>query len=102
MRVLDYYGNEVEVHAVIAEYYNGNTAIRLYTKDGEPWATLTVNFEHKLPDKNLAFIDTNNFPEAENFIKKYGLGFKIGDRRSGYCVYPLYQLDLNKLRGKKK
>ena len=75
---------------------NGNTAICLYCEDGAPWATLTVNLEG-LPS-GLCYLDTNNVPNAEEFVQKYGIGSPTGlYGQSGFCEYPLYQLNLDRL-----
>lgn len=74
-----------------------NLAIDLDSKDG-PYTGLTVNLGVPLPP-NMAFIDTNNNPEAPEFLGKYGLAkFTGGLVQSGYCVYPLYEFDMNKLK----
>lgn len=73
-----------------------NLAIQLWCEDG-PYATMTVNLGKKLP-ADMAYVDTNNFPEAESFIKKHRLGKPTGKYGySGFCTYPLYQFDLKKL-----
>lgn len=73
---------------------NGNLAIELIDKeDGCPFATLTVNL-NKLPNNNLAYVDTNNCPWGEKFIKENGLGEPTGKYGySGYCSYPLYKFN---------
>ena len=83
--------------------YGNNLAIQLYSKDEEygmvePFATLTVNL-CPLQEDNLAFIDTNNCPWATEFIEKYHLGKDTGmTRQSRYCIYPLYEMDLEELK----
>lgn len=70
---------------------NGNLAIKLTCEDGEPFATLTVNLNTKL-DEDLAYVDTNNVPNAEQFIKENDLGEFTGVYGfSGFCQYPLYR-----------
>lgn len=90
------FGKEYEVTAHKANYYNGNLAIFL-TYDGEPYGNLTVNLsERLLPD--TAYVDTNNMPDAERFITENGLGEFTGKTKdSGYCTYPLYKFNLDKL-----
>lgn len=102
MYVTDYYGNKIKVYPLIASYYNHNLAIRLWTDDGEPWASLTVNLDVNLHDElgeEYALVDVNNFPEAEEFIAKYGIGEPMNaSKTSGYVRYPLYKFDLKKLK----
>ena len=102
MYVTDYYGNKIKVYPLVASYYNQNLAIRLWTDEGEPWATLTVNLDERLYDElgeEYAFVDINNFPEAEEFIAKYGIGESLHMyKTSGYVRYPLYKFNLDKLK----
>lgn len=102
MYVTNYYGNKIKVYPLVASYYNQNLAIRLWTDEGEPWATLTVNLDENLYDElgeEYAFVDINNFPEAEEFIAKYGIGESLHMyKTSGYVRYPLYKFDLEKLK----
>lgn len=86
----------------INKYFNNkNTAISLLCKTSngiEPFATITVNFDIVLKE-DLAFLDTNNCPWVENFIQDYELGcFADNYMYSGFCKYPLYKLNLNKIR----
>lgn len=85
---------------------NGRFAIQtlLHTTDGfEPYANLTVNLVDEVvpfetEDVCYAFVDTNNWPEGEEFIKKADIGEKtkfVG--HSGYCSYPLYRFDRKKI-----
>ena len=85
------YGEIEIVDLVVSRYatYN-NTAIALTCSDSrEPYGALTVNIQ---PLKNgIAAVDTNNSPDAEEFIKKYNLGKPLGTTlQSGFCEYPLY------------
>lgn len=97
MVVKDYFGNNVNVMPYIGKYHNNNLAIRLVTYEHEPYAIITTNLGEKLPE-DCAYVDTNNCPWATDFIEKYKLGEWTGKiRRSGYCAYPLYRFDLNRL-----
>lgn len=91
------FGKEYEVTTNRTKYYNGNLAITLTCDNGEPYGTLTVNLGERLfPD--TAYVDTNNMPDAERFIKENGLGEFTGKTKdSGYCTYPLYKFNLDKL-----
>ncbi len=81
-----------------AQYWdNKNLAIELFDPEEGPFARLTVNLGKKLPD-NQAYVDVNNCPWAERFIEENGLGEhqdKFGI--SGYCVYPLYEFNMDKV-----
>jgi len=92
------WGLKREVRINKTKYYNGNLAITLDCYDEEygfwePYGNLTVNFEEILPE-GYAYVDVNNMPSAEGFIKEYELGeFADKLKTSGYCVYPLYKFN---------
>lgn len=80
---------------------NGCMYIGLVTwEDGfpEPYGCVTVNLNEKAPDY-CGYVDTNNMPELENFIKEHELGTFTGlIKQSGFCKYPLYMFDVERLR----
>lgn len=89
----------------ISRYCNGNNlAIQLFCADEEyggeePLASLTVNLPNYNLEKNVAFVDTNNCPWAKEFIKANALGEFTGlEFPSGYCMYPLYRFNLEKIK----
>lgn len=86
-----------EVYANIGNYATtGNVAIELISKDGEPFAMLTVNI-YSL-ENGFACIDINNCSGAIDLIKKYKLGKFTGDYAySGYCKYPIYKLNMENI-----
>ena len=92
------WGTTEKVTMTVSKYADRakNLAIQLWCDDG-PYATMTVNLGKKLAEDE-GYVDTNNFPEAESFIKKYKLGKPTGGYGfSGFCAYPLYKFDLAKL-----
>lgn len=104
MVVESWYGKE-EVTISREKYAaDGTCAIQLWCDEG-PYATLTVCLDlgpktkaAKKEHENLGFVDTNNCPWAPAFIKKYGFGRPtIMSKSSGYCTYPLYRFDLEKI-----
>lgn len=100
-------GEEYEVYLKRNSYIdNGSLAIQVFdASDGCPFTVLTVNLEetprcytHTKDKESVAFVDTNNNPWAEEFIKNNKLGEPIGMYgHSGFCSYPLYRFDLSKL-----
>lgn len=78
-------------------YHDNNLCISLIdTSDNCVYGNITVNLQPLNP--NMAAIDTNNIPEAEEFIKTYELGKDTGIRiTSGFCTYPVYEFDMDKL-----
>lgn len=91
------YGN-YQVVIELVKYTNNNLAIQL--KDAEtyePIAKITVNLDDYLED-NEAYIDTNNYPWATDFIEENKLGENLNDDGvSGFCRYPKYRFDLKKI-----
>lgn len=86
------YGETYEVTLTKTTYANnGNLAIALTCDTGEPYGVLTVNLGEKLP-ADMAYVDTNNMPSAEKFIRENNLGEFTGEvEYSGFCEYPLYK-----------
>ena len=82
---------------------NGNTAIQIFSKNEEfdfwePFAMLTVNLDKKL-DEGYAYLDINSFREAEAFVIKNNLGEFAEDYGfSGFCVYPLFKLNMEEIQ----
>ena len=92
----EYYDYKETLYIEVEEYCNGNTALILYTEDGEPFADLTVNLDILMP--GYAFIDTNNLSGAKKLMSKYKLGKPTGTtRQSGFCEYPLYELNMKNI-----
>ena len=80
-------------------YYGGNLSISLITEDGERLAMLTTNLAGWTLPNDKSFVDTNNCPWAEKFISDNKLGKPTGIKAvSGYCVYPQYRFDMDKLK----
>lgn len=92
-----FYNNHEIVLDVDTYTYSNSIAIAAYTTDGEPYADLTVCLDFLMP--NFAFVDVNNFPDAEELIGRYKLGKPTGTKRkSGYVEYPLYEFDIEELQ----
>lgn len=96
------WGKEIPVTLVVMKYaQHGNTAIVVYDhSEGYPQAycNLTVNLCH-LTDGDLAFVDVNNCPWAEEFITNLGIAIPTGvERKSGFVTYPLYLFNLDEVR----
>ena len=78
-----------------------NLAVQAWTEDGEPFEVITVN----LPDEELsddesctAFIDENNLPEIYNFLINNDIAVFTGNTAiSGFCEYPEFKFNLEKL-----
>lgn len=94
-------GKDIEVTIKTGRYGNDRLAVMLVCyEDGypEPYGNLTVNLPEESVPEGYAFIDTNNIPNAEQFIKEYSLGKPTGwYGHSGFCTYPLYRFNEDRL-----
>lgn len=97
------WGKEIPVTLSISQYQNGATAI-VVTDHSEgypqPYSKLTVNIPSvHITDGDLAFVDVNNCPWAEEFITDLEIAFPTGiTHRSGYVDYPLYMFSLKEIQ----
>lgn len=50
-------------------------------------------------NKETAYVDVNNCPWAQKFIEENKLGEFTGKYgQSGFCIYPLYKFNLDKIK----
>lgn len=95
------YGVYDDVLLQVTRYQADNSlCIQAYNCIDGPIARLTVCLADSIliPDDDCAFVDTNNCPWAEDFIRQNHLGVDMGLMMpSGYCVYPLYRFDMDQL-----
>lgn len=95
------YGGEIKVFLEINTYLNNGCMYIGLVEQGEhpePYGDLTVNLSGKVPDY-CGYVDLNNMPELEQFIEENKLGEFTGlVKRSGFCEYPLYLFDADRLR----
>lgn len=108
MQYESFYSGATDVTLKIETYSKGlPIRIQLYCDEG-PFATLTTNLDNDSGNGSImspfcGWVDVNNNPEAEDFIRNYSLGepyTRFGEpvlAFSGYCCYPLYQFDKQKL-----
>ncbi len=90
-RKLTYHGRPVMVKA--ESYRNNNTlALTLNYEDGDR-DVVTVNLNSHFQSDSMAFLDSNNYPDIEEWIRKNNLGLSMNlTQQSGFCEYPLYTL----------
>lgn len=95
------FGEEYVVSLEINTYLNNGCLYIGLVEQGEypePYGDLTVNLSGKAPDY-CGYVDLNNMPELEKFIAENDLGEFTGlTQRSGFCEYPLYLFNVDKLR----
>ncbi len=84
-------------------YYMNNHCIYIGLTTGkganlESFADVTVNLDGKAPDY-CGYLNTNNLSGLEEFVVKNGIGEFTGlTKQSGFCEYPLYLFNVDKLR----
>ncbi len=67
--------------------------LELKTKDGEDYVTLTKSFGEFVGQYGALFLDINNIPGVEDFVKNEKIAFPIGaTKTSGFVTYPAYRL----------
>lgn len=102
MKFRDVFEEEIEVIMDMGFYPNHRISFQLYEKvgewDWEPYGTLTKSLPEYQIGSDEGFLDTNNMPGAEVFVKEYQLAVPTGRSViSGYCIYPLYRFDLDRI-----
>lgn len=93
---------DTEVTLYMQQYVNnGRIFLGLaYWEDGgyEPFGNITVNINAPVPDY-CGYLDTNNMEGVEKFMVDHKLGEFTGFMgKSGYCEYPLYRFNADRLR----
>ena len=96
------FSGETQVTLDIQQYMN-NKAMYIgfmCKEDGceELFGDVTVNLSFEAPDY-CGYLNVNDMPDIEKFITENELGEFTGfTQRSGYCEYPLYMFNVDKLR----
>ena len=96
-----WWGNTEQVQLEINSYMNNGClyiGLNTCSEYPEAYGDVTVNLDGKAPDY-CGFVDFNNMPELEQFIEENKIGEFTGlTKRSGFCEYPLYLFDADRLR----
>lgn len=95
-------GKQVEIKRTT--YDNNKTLAVVLVEEGtnEIYEVVTVNIEATEyicgPLNDVAFVDTNNLPEIEKFLRENELAESTGHLEvNGMCEYPLYKFNLAKI-----
>lgn len=94
MKYYNYYSvyGDYNIYFKIKKYYYGNTALQAYLKNGEPFASFSVNFDFKFGDNTIA-VDINNVEHADDMLEQYNIAEPTGlFIKSCFCEYPLMVL----------
>lgn len=94
----------IEDAALLLNYMEGHDYAMyiglMCNEDGydEPFGDVTVNLSVAAPNY-CGYLNVNDMPDIEKFITENELGEFTGfTQRSGYCEYPLYLFNVDKLR----
>ncbi|MBO5559082.1 DUF4313 domain-containing protein [Ruminococcus sp.] len=97
-KIFNYSGTQVYFEISDYESDPAIMAITLFTSDGEEFGTLSVNvWEHGHIEPNQTFIDTNNMPNAVEFLESIKGVEPVTENgvpvtaKSGFCEYPLFE-----------
>lgn len=101
MLKLSAYGKEHNIYLKTDNYtINNNLYIGMLTDDEgflEPWGNITVNLGGKC-NKDCGYVDVNNNPGIEEFIRNNNLGEPTCRiRQSGFVVYPEYRFNMEEI-----
>ena len=84
----------MKLHAGFYAKYN-NLVLTIFDPEEGPFANITVNIEELSADEFA--VDVNNFPDALGILVENRIAEYAGKQlRSGYCIYPVYRLILEK------
>ena len=93
---LTYHDREVKVS--VESYQNNGTLALMLVYDNDDSDVITVNLNSGFQSDSMAFLDTNNYPDIEKWIRENNLGLAMNlMERSGFCEYPLYSINLSEL-----
>ena len=100
MTVKTEYGTYKDCVLALGDYLADNAlSISIWNATDGAIATITKCLDVHDIAENESFVDTNNCPWAEDFIKEYHLGEFAGIYgMNGYCTYPLYRFNADELK----
>lgn len=83
---------EIYLDASVA-YSNGQPAIKAFTMQNEPWASVTTCISYANLSKDETIIDNNEFPFMLRYLVKMGLVIDTGKIiHSGNCTHPIVKV----------
>ena len=89
------YTGDTAVTLDIQQYMNNKA---MYIGQEEPFGDVTVNLSVAAPNY-CGYLNVNDMPDIEKFITDNDLGEFTGfTQRSGFCKYPLYLFNVDRLR----
>lgn len=104
MLEIEYHGRKIPVGFRVGNYVSpSNLCVDIIDCSNDfrdPFSRLTTNLGVDFCGEPLAFVDVNNNSgyNVLGFIERNSLGIYTGHSvQSGFCVYPLYRLNLGKI-----
>lgn len=96
---VDLFGRQYQLGIIKGKYTNNGTLyLGLYDViNDEPFSDITVNLPESYARGSIQYINTNDFPQLEDIINEYSLGYLMGSGSSGWCTFPLYYFDTRKI-----
>lgn len=87
-----------DCYFMIAHYAMDNSlALEIWNDEDGPIADLTRCLGNA--KENESYLDMNNCPWARDLVNKLGIGKFTGVLQgSGFCIYPLYEFDIEKVK----
>ena len=92
------YATYKDCYFIINKYQmSDGVALEIWNDEDGPIARITTCITPVFK-ANEAYLDTNNCPWAEELVKKLGIAKHAnGLAISGFCRYPLYEFDMDKV-----
>lgn len=90
-----WYGKTFKVFLGLIKYASNNLLELelIEDKSYEEFAVVSKQLPYRTPNEGCIFVDTNNLPGIEEFLKENNIAFPTGRKEdSGFCTYPEYKL----------
>ena len=86
-----------DCYFILDRYMEDNSVyLAIWNDEDGPIADLTRCLG--LAEDGYGYLDMNNCPWAANLVKELEIAKDTGmTQRSGYCIYPLYEFDIDKV-----
>ena len=77
---------------------DNSLSLEIWNDEEGPIADITRCLGNGNMNNNFGYLDMNNCPWSAKLVKELGIAKDTGlSQRSGYCIYPLYEFDMDKV-----